>query len=674
MGQDDFTSGAGMAAQHAPAADLSLRVAPTDGSVRYNTVRIPLVPVACWRLNDPAFAFDSSFVAPTFRDELSKLSGLLAANDGCPAALFGHCDPAGSDALNKTLGDRRAIAIYAVLTRQPALWEDLYDHAAVGDAWGTHAVQSMLASVTDATGAPYYAGPISGSYDAGTVAAVQSFQRDSGLSADGKAGPDTRRVLFGAYMDWLCTPAAGGSPFRMQPSDFLGGAGAQAGDLPKMSLQSCGKLNPIVLLTSDEMNGADQAQRNDDDAPNRRVILFLFKKGTTVDSAAWPCPKVKETNDACRAAFWSDGDARRKNGSALRLYKDTRDTMACRFYDRFARRSPCEGAQEVSGVVLVDEYEQPIVGVSVVFEGGGGSVTATTDAQGRARAPAGQGATVRVGDLSQLAAATKALQSKPPRSAPFPTGDKWAVRTPRQVSQTGVPLPAKGALSLMIVVRVDVIVSWPNGVTRDDLFVKDTTGPWTFSSGETTKFAACATGLGPQAQILSKPAADPPPPGAPVPSFPPNPVWQTPSTYFVQKGDTLEKLAATYLGDASRTGEILQADPGNAGPLTLGRSLAMPPEAVPSWVHLPSAQDAAAAAAAGGPVPWATIDVDDLHETLFEGKQSTVVLPLELTAPANNSAAWPAPLVERVLAFIVALEMALEGNPIPTNVQLPETI
>ena len=48
--------------------------------------------------------------------------GSSGANEGCPAAIFGHCDPAGSDTLNKTLGDRRAIAIYALVTRQPDLW------------------------------------------------------------------------------------------------------------------------------------------------------------------------------------------------------------------------------------------------------------------------------------------------------------------------------------------------------------------------------------------------------------------------------------------------------------------------------------------------------------------------------------------------------------------------
>jgi hypothetical protein len=354
----------------------ALNVAPTDGSSKFNTIRIPLIPVACWRLNDPAFAFDSSFVSPSFRTEfvktagadpdvappggpapgspLTTLSAIVAANPGCPAALFGHCDPAGTDALNKTLGDRRAIAIYALLTRQPDLWAWLHDVSQVGDTWNLRMVQTMLASVVDAQQNPYFAGGANGVQDADTTDAVKRFQADAGLAADGDPGTNTRKALYGAYMDWLCTPDGATTPFRMRPTDFLGGAGAQPGDLPKMSLQSCGKFNPIVLLSSAEMGGEDttdgasKTTRNADDAPNRRAIMFLFARGTTVDTASWPCPKVKESNAACQSAFWPNWDSRRKNGDTLRLYKVTRDTMACRFYDRFARRSPCEGAKLVT--------------------------------------------------------------------------------------------------------------------------------------------------------------------------------------------------------------------------------------------------------------------------------------------------------------------------------------
>jgi hypothetical protein len=144
-------------------------------------------------------------------------------------------------------------------------------------------------------------------------------------------------------MDWLCTPdadpsvgaSAAPSRFSLQPTDFLGGTGAAAGDLPKMALQSCGKFK-----------------------------MYFFPKDTQVDSSVWPCPKVKDPNDACKQAFWPDGDLRRQNTDSLRLYRDTRDTMACRFYDRFARRSPCEKHNpfpfQVAIVAMQDAPRQPL--------------------------------------------------------------------------------------------------------------------------------------------------------------------------------------------------------------------------------------------------------------------------------------------------------------------------
>ncbi len=376
---DDANDGASMCAQHPEVpGGTALKLAATDGS-QFNTLRMPLIPVACWRLNTPAFAFDSSFVSPDFRGEVSTVKGIVAANPACPAALFGHCDPAGDDALNKTLGDRRAMAIYGLLTRQPDLWAYLYDNPQVGDDWDARMLQQMLAALPCGSGDAYYTDDIDGQYGPNTTAAVKQFQADKGLTpANGQAGTQTRKALFGAYMDWLCT--ADGDPLSsskaplMQPSDFLGGAGATAGDLPKMSLQSCGELNPIILLTSSQMTGPNKDARNAANAPNRRVLLFFFRKGTTVDPNLWPCHRVKESAAPCKKAFWPDGDARRKNGNEVREYKKTHDTMACRFYDRLARRSPCEGA--VGQFLYVTAYPDPSC------EEGAGNCTALCIADG----------------------------------------------------------------------------------------------------------------------------------------------------------------------------------------------------------------------------------------------------------------------------------------------------
>lgn len=341
---NDFTQGGGMTSPHpVPQRALPLYVAPTASGNETNTIRIPIVPIACWRLNDAVFAFDSSFPGPSTAPELTKLASLVTGNAGSPASLFAHADPVGSDDVNKVISDRRAIAVYATLTRQPDDWEDLYSHALDGDTWGFPALQTMLATVNDANGNPYYGGDIDGIYGSGTRDAVTRFQSDNGLAADGDAGPNTRKALFPAYMDAICQDASG-APFKMKPEDFLGG-GADPGG--KMAMQGCSEFNPVFLLSNDETQGyaqsGDTATRNKRNGPNRRVVMFLFRPGTQVTASQWPCPRVKEGADACKAQFWPDGDTRRQAGDDERKYVATHDTMACRFYDRFARRSPCEG-------------------------------------------------------------------------------------------------------------------------------------------------------------------------------------------------------------------------------------------------------------------------------------------------------------------------------------------
>src|SRR5450432_3163102 len=188
--------------------------------------------------------------------ELAKLAALVAANAGCPASIFAHADPVGSDDVNKTISDRRAIAIYAALTRQPDKWEELYSNAVDGDTWGTPALQAMLATLKDASGISYYSGAIDGEYGPNTKDATKRFQGDAGLAADGQAGPTTRKVLFGAYMDAVCSDPSG-TRFTMKPEDFLGG-GADPGG--KMAMQGCSRFNPVVLLPSSHPRSGRQPE------------------------------------------------------------------------------------------------------------------------------------------------------------------------------------------------------------------------------------------------------------------------------------------------------------------------------------------------------------------------------------------------------------------------------
>jgi cobalt-zinc-cadmium efflux system membrane fusion protein len=88
-------------------------------------------------------------------------------------------------------------------------------------------------------------------------------------------------------------------------------------------------------------------------APNRRVVVFLFKPGLVVNPAQWPCPKADtEAVDACKKRFWSNGAARLQNSANERRYnskavlaKQELNTFGCRFYERMCGKSPCERAE-----------------------------------------------------------------------------------------------------------------------------------------------------------------------------------------------------------------------------------------------------------------------------------------------------------------------------------------
>ena len=87
---------------------------------------------------------------------------------------------------------------------------------------------------------------------------------------------------------------------------------------------------------------ANHPKRNEENRVNRRVMVLLFRPGSQVDPEKWPCPTVEEGTGKCLKRFHSDGETRRSNQKERREFKDTRDTFACRFYDRITNSSPCE--------------------------------------------------------------------------------------------------------------------------------------------------------------------------------------------------------------------------------------------------------------------------------------------------------------------------------------------
>jgi len=326
----------GFASSH-PLPALPLYAAPStrDEFRTSNKLRISINPIACWRMNDARFEFDSSFILPDAARELAVLARMVTLQPDAPISVFGHADPVGKDDYNIVLGARRAKAIYGLLLHDPDVWESLFTPVFGGDDWSARHVNATMLGMLGYSGAK---------------ADVKRFQHDHGLSEDGTVGHDSRHELFLAYMAALFPP-------KLEAKAFLG-RGADAKH--RADFQSCGELNPAVLLSAGENKSFPQAKRDVENSVNRRVVVFFYQPGLQIDPAQWACPapplKQGDASGAistCKDRFWSDGDARRKPDSdKRRLFKETHDTFGCRFYQRNAGWSPCEGGQKLRHWVI----------------------------------------------------------------------------------------------------------------------------------------------------------------------------------------------------------------------------------------------------------------------------------------------------------------------------------
>ena len=302
-----LVTGGGVAASHDVEAGHVTRVVATATNGEWNTLTSPLIPVACWRVNNLRFDFGSSVVRLEMAEDVEALAKVREQHRWSGPqgvayprlSVFGHADPVGNDDHNKQLSGRRAKAVYAMFTRRVELWEQIYNQPLPGDDWR----QSEE---------------------------LKRFARERGITA--------HRTLFLAYMDAVCGPN-----FRLHPAtDFLSGTDAGG----KGDYQGCSEFNPVRLLRTKQA-GDDPARRDEDNAPNRRVVVFMFAPDAEVIAARWPCPRAGEGTAGCHKRFWSDGQQRRSPSPEQREYVRTKDTFACRFYDRLARASPCEGVTSI---------------------------------------------------------------------------------------------------------------------------------------------------------------------------------------------------------------------------------------------------------------------------------------------------------------------------------------
>src|SRR5690349_12869555 len=207
------TSDGGVTGKHPDPSPVELRVGTSTADEK-NTVRLRLNPVACFRVDDIRFAFDSSFVSSDpaddkndIRAELKLLVSLIKRHPESPLSVFGHADPEGKDDYNKQLSGRRAIVIYALLiaNSDPSTAVKLWQGVAREENWGKHQRETM-----------------------------ESF---TGLPA-GTAESE----LFKAYMQKLSPP-----DLKLGKKDFLGqGADAKG----KADYQGCSSFNPLLVFST----------------------------------------------------------------------------------------------------------------------------------------------------------------------------------------------------------------------------------------------------------------------------------------------------------------------------------------------------------------------------------------------------------------------------------------
>jgi len=200
---------------------------------------------------------------------------------GAKLQVFGHTDATGSEADNKTLSDRRAACVLALLTRDvgPLL------EAAETEGWGLDLQQVMLRAVECDPG------PIDGEFGDLTHAAVETFQRRYAdgayheesdtpyvvdLAVDGDLGPATADALIDAYVS-LYSP-------RLSSDSMV----------PNTPASGCAFHNPAVDPDRDE---------------NRRVSLVVHHRPLEYPEStpcirgdAMACPAVKD--NARHACMW----------------------------------------------------------------------------------------------------------------------------------------------------------------------------------------------------------------------------------------------------------------------------------------------------------------------------------------------------------------------------------
>lgn len=243
----------------------------------------------CLEVPGPHFDFDRSFVRPDGFASLRLSAGLLAEDPARRGLIFGHTDTVGTDAYNKTLSERRASSVLAVLTRDVDAWDALW----TGERWDDAVARTMLGAVGD------------GAAPATLAPALKAFQTQAELPPTGALDAATRRRLIAAYLEVAVPQPAAAERFR----DFDG-----------RRFMGCGEFNPVTA------SGKDEA--------SRRVVVMVH--APAADPGPLPCRvgDLGPCNASCRPA-----------GAPSPLgAKDATPFFRCTVYRRLAALCACKQA------------------------------------------------------------------------------------------------------------------------------------------------------------------------------------------------------------------------------------------------------------------------------------------------------------------------------------------
>lgn len=410
----------GVSASYAWEPTFEVPLAPTTEEER-NTLRPPLLPIACWRLDDLRFRPHTSCPLPEATAEMKTLADLRKKHPGAPLSIFGHADATPKRQVEEPkqfkLIIRPTDSIWPVklaeictgnanrykelepcnphLMKGPGQWRNLYagDEINLPQTWTRaerekarargylieppEAEAKQQETGTDEEAAKRFSGRRARSIyalltrDAEDWEALYSQPEGAdvwgvealrmmlaAVGATDELLPYQEDALSRKMLFLAYMDKLCGVEFVLQRADFLA-RGADGGG--KGDYQGCGAFNPTLILSKEEEERLNQSE--DAEARwvaygrNRRVLIYLFRPGVEMSVGSWPCPRVGEGVAGCKKRFWSDGELRRKPQAERREYEKGGETFACRFYERLANDSPCERPLSIKRTVHIRIFD-----------------------------------------------------------------------------------------------------------------------------------------------------------------------------------------------------------------------------------------------------------------------------------------------------------------------------